>query len=123
MWLAPVLLADYWSPRINDQWRIVFRWDGKEALDVEITDYYRWDEMLPKKRPPTHPGQMLLKEFLEPLGFEHRFRDDSVTVSTAAMQDLTPSPSDTLSALFTLRLPRTATLAGTRSLEFRFLYK
>lgn len=24
--------------------------------------------MLPKKRPPTHPGQMLLKEWLEPLG-------------------------------------------------------
>lgn len=23
--------------------------------------------MLPKKRPPTHPGKMLLKEFLEPL--------------------------------------------------------
>lgn len=24
--------------------------------------------MLPKKRPPTHPGEMLLKEFLEPIG-------------------------------------------------------
>jgi plasmid maintenance system antidote protein VapI len=24
--------------------------------------------MSPKKRPPTHPGQMLLKEFLEPMG-------------------------------------------------------
>lgn len=24
--------------------------------------------MLPKKRPPTHPGKMLLKEFLEPMG-------------------------------------------------------
>ena len=24
--------------------------------------------MLPKKRPPTHPGEMLLAEFLEPLG-------------------------------------------------------
>ena len=24
--------------------------------------------MLPKKRVPTHPGEMLLKEFLEPLG-------------------------------------------------------
>lgn len=24
--------------------------------------------MLPKKRPTTHPGEMLLKEFLEPLG-------------------------------------------------------
>jgi len=24
--------------------------------------------MLTKKRPPTHPGEMLLKEFLEPMG-------------------------------------------------------
>ena len=24
--------------------------------------------MLPRNRPPTHPGKMLLKEFLEPLG-------------------------------------------------------
>jgi antitoxin HigA-1 len=24
--------------------------------------------MLPKKRPPTHPGEMLLEEFLAPLG-------------------------------------------------------
>jgi len=24
--------------------------------------------MLPSHRPPTHPGEMLLKEFLEPLG-------------------------------------------------------
>ena len=24
--------------------------------------------MLPKRRPPTHPGEMLLKEFLEPAG-------------------------------------------------------
>ncbi len=24
--------------------------------------------MLPTRRPPTHPGEMLLKEFLEPLG-------------------------------------------------------
>ncbi len=24
--------------------------------------------MLPKNRPPTHPGEMLLKEFLEPMG-------------------------------------------------------
>jgi len=24
--------------------------------------------MIPKNRPPTHPGEILLKEFLEPLG-------------------------------------------------------
>lgn len=31
----------YWSLRINDQWRIVFRWEGTDALDVEIVDYHR----------------------------------------------------------------------------------
>jgi len=28
--------------------------------------------MLPKNRPPTHPGEMLLKEFLEPLEVSQR---------------------------------------------------
>ncbi len=30
-----------WSIRINDQWRIVFRWDGDAPEDVEIVDYHR----------------------------------------------------------------------------------
>lgn len=34
-------LAGYWSLRINDQWRIIFRWEDRDALDVEITDYHR----------------------------------------------------------------------------------
>jgi len=29
-----------WSIRINDQYRICFRWDGKDAWDVEIVDYH-----------------------------------------------------------------------------------
>lgn len=28
--------------------------------------------MLPKNRPPTHPGEMLLKEFIEPLGLSQK---------------------------------------------------
>jgi len=28
------------SIRINDQWRICFRWAGGDAFDVEITDYH-----------------------------------------------------------------------------------
>lgn len=28
------------SIRINDQWRICFRWSENSALDVEITDYH-----------------------------------------------------------------------------------
>lgn len=29
-----------WSIRINDQWRVCFRWDNGEAFDVEIVDYH-----------------------------------------------------------------------------------
>lgn len=28
------------SIRINDQWRICFRWDNADAFDVEVTDYH-----------------------------------------------------------------------------------
>jgi len=29
-----------YSIRINNQWRICFRWRGADALEVEITDYH-----------------------------------------------------------------------------------
>ena len=32
--------AGQWSIRINDQWRICFRWSAGEADDVEIVDYH-----------------------------------------------------------------------------------
>ncbi len=32
--------AGQWSIRINDQWRICFRWDDGDATDVEIADYH-----------------------------------------------------------------------------------
>ena len=28
------------SIRVNDQWRICFRWHGQDASDVEIVDYH-----------------------------------------------------------------------------------
>ena len=30
----------WWSIRINDQLRVCFRWDGKDAWDVGIVDYH-----------------------------------------------------------------------------------
>lgn len=32
--------AGQWSIRINDQWRICFRWQDGGAWDVEIVDYH-----------------------------------------------------------------------------------
>ncbi len=33
-------LKGFWSIRINQQWRIVFRWKDGNAADVQITDYH-----------------------------------------------------------------------------------
>ncbi len=33
-------LKDYYSIRINDQWRIIFKWDEGHAFEVEIVDYH-----------------------------------------------------------------------------------
>ena len=34
-------LKDFHSIRINDQWRIIFRWVDGQAFDVEIKDYHK----------------------------------------------------------------------------------
>ena len=33
-------LKDFYSIRINDQWRIIFKWENEHASDVEIIDYH-----------------------------------------------------------------------------------
>ncbi len=33
-------LAGFWSIRVNDQYRIVFRFEGGNALDVRCCDYH-----------------------------------------------------------------------------------
>ena len=33
-------LKDFYSIRINDQWRIIFQWDNGNASEVEIIDYH-----------------------------------------------------------------------------------
>jgi len=32
--------AGQYSVRINDQWRVCFRWEDGDAADVEIVDYH-----------------------------------------------------------------------------------
>lgn len=33
-------LKGWWSIRVNDQWRIIFRWLHRDAHDVTFTDYH-----------------------------------------------------------------------------------
>lgn len=33
-------LREFWSIRVNQQWRIIFRWQDKNAFDVDVVDYH-----------------------------------------------------------------------------------
>jgi proteic killer suppression protein len=33
-------LAGFHSIRVNDQWRIIFRWESNNAYEVSLTDYH-----------------------------------------------------------------------------------
>jgi addiction module HigA family antidote len=55
---------------VNIEGRIVLRSSPTGPDRVRLIDYHCIPEepMLPKNRVPTHPGVVLLKEFLDPLG-------------------------------------------------------
>jgi len=33
-------LKDFYSIRINNQWRVIFKWENNNAFEVEILDYH-----------------------------------------------------------------------------------
>ena len=33
-------LSNYWSLRVNKQWRIIFKWEANDAYDIKIVDYH-----------------------------------------------------------------------------------
>jgi antitoxin HigA-1 len=63
--------------------------------------------MLPKNRPPTHPGEMLLEEFLKPLGMTQTELAERIHVSYPRVNEIvkgrrgvTPDTALRLSRLF-----------------------
>lgn len=33
-------LKDFYSIRVNNQWRLIFKWDNGTAFDVQLADYH-----------------------------------------------------------------------------------
>jgi len=60
------------SIRLNDQWRIVFRWSDGNASEVHIVDDHCARTAMPRtqsaRHGPVHPGEILHEELLVPLG-------------------------------------------------------
>jgi addiction module HigA family antidote len=92
--------AEGFSVRINDQYRVCFRWTDDGPADVEIVDYHqetgKEHEMesiklaarLPENRPPTHPGQILLHLYLEPAGLTQAELAKRIGVSYVRVNEL-----------------------------------
>ncbi len=65
------------SIRVNVQWRICFAWNDGDATDVEIVDYLDLLMTTTRKLAPIHPGEILLEDFLEPMGIsQYRLAQD-----------------------------------------------
>lgn len=77
------------SIRINDQWRICFRWKDGDALDVEIVDYHcRRATMNETTMDSIRPGVILLEEFLEPLGISQYRLAKSISVPPRRIDEI-----------------------------------
>ena len=56
------------SIRINDQWRLCFRWIDGDATTWKSSITTETSELTMKTPPNIHPGEVLLEEFLIPMG-------------------------------------------------------
>jgi proteic killer suppression protein len=35
-------LKGFWSITVRANWRVIFRFEDGEALDIDLVDYHRW---------------------------------------------------------------------------------
>jgi addiction module HigA family antidote len=71
-------LKGFWSVTVRANWRVIFRFVDRDAQDVDYVDYHRRRRLtMPMKNPP-HPGGLVLRQCIEPLGL-------SITDAAAAL--------------------------------------
>jgi len=81
-----------YSIRINKQYRICFKWTEYGPDEVEIIDRLSLKSVatmrVPTHREPTHPGEMLLEEFLMPMGITQRELATAIDVPYQRLNEL-----------------------------------
>jgi addiction module HigA family antidote len=60
--------AGTWSVTVSGNWRIAFRFENGNALDVDFVDYHEETVTAMQMKNPPHPGRVVRDECLEPLG-------------------------------------------------------
>lgn len=59
-------LRGLWAVTVSGNWRMVFRFEGKDVADVDLIDYH--EEVTMPMKEPAHPGAVIRDLCLEPLG-------------------------------------------------------
>lgn len=57
-------------------------------MQLHYAPLYIRDMLTPKKRPPSHPGEILLKDFLEPMGISHQELADALHVPQERINEI-----------------------------------
>jgi hypothetical protein len=80
-------LRGFWAVTVRANWRIIWRFDGTDAIDVDLIDYHQENGAMPMKNPP-HPGRIVRQECLEPLGLTVTDAAKALGVSRNALSEL-----------------------------------
>ena len=84
--------AGRYSIRINDRYRVCFRWEAGRAYEVEIVDDTQEGDMTPRKQQVwgwnIHPGEILREEFLKPMGISVYRLAKEIRLSRSRLNDI-----------------------------------
>ncbi len=80
-------LSGCWSVTVRANWRIVWRFDGVDGVDVDVADYHEEKMAVPMKNLP-HPGRVVRQECIEPLGLTITDAARALGVSRNAVSEL-----------------------------------
>ena len=76
---------DTYSVHVNGPWCITFRWDGQDAIDVNLENYHQETPVRDPDRQPTHPGAILREDTLPALGLTVAAAAEQLRVSRQAL--------------------------------------
>jgi addiction module HigA family antidote len=75
-------LKEFDSIRINDQWRVIFKWISGEPYEVRIVDYHGGEAAMAQNEfRPVTPGEMLKDEFLAEYGLSQNRLAKAIGIS------------------------------------------
>ena len=76
-----------YSVTVSANWRVVFRFEGGHARDVDFIDYHKEDRTMAMKDPP-HPGLSVRNDCLGPLGLSVTEAAKRLGVSRKQLSDI-----------------------------------